>query len=121
MPFVVEFLEDQGYVHLTLKGAITKDELEASRPEVSRALNVNTCRRLLIDMTNAEPQQSLTADFQFTSELHRHFPAGTRLAIIVPAQEVERMEFVKDVASNRGVRTGIFPDNGSASSWLVGD
>jgi len=121
MPFVVDFLEGQGVVCLTLIGSITKNELETSRGEVSRALNDNTCRRLLIDMTGAEPQQSLTQDFQFTSELHRHFPAGTSIAIIIPAQETERMKFVKDVASNRGVKTGIFLDNKSALSWLIGD
>jgi len=119
MPFVVDFLQGQGVVCLTLNGSITKNELESSREDVRRALNDNTCRRLLIDMTGAEPQQSLTQDFQFTSELHRHFPAGTRIAIIVPAQETERMEFVKDVASNRGVRMCIFQDNRSALSWLV--
>jgi len=121
MPFVVDFLEDQGFVSLTISGAVTKNDLETSRGDVSRTLVDNDCKRLLIDVTEAKPQQSLTQDFQFTSELHRHFPAVTRLAIIIPVQDMERMEFVKDVASNRGVRTGIFLDDRSALSWLVGD
>jgi len=120
MSFVVKYLEDQGYVFLKLSGAITKDELEASREDVSQALVDNDYKKLLIDMSEAEPRESLTQDFQFTSELYRHFPAGTRLAIIIPPEETKRMEFVKDVASNRGVRTGLFHDEGSALDWLVG-
>ena len=119
MTFDVAFVGDAGYVYLTLSGAITDTELKAARGEANAELDAHGCRRLLVDATAITRMQPIVDDFEFTTEHNKTLPPGTRHAVVIRSEHREHMQFVEDVAQNRGIDLRLFMDRSRAIDWLV--
>ena len=117
----VKYDADLDFVTITLSGEVSTDDLVACRSEAITLLLANECTRLLVDATTEAPRRDILDDYQFTSEHASQFPRGTRHAVLVQAGERDYMEFVENVARNRGVEMRLFIDRDQALEWLLGD
>lgn len=118
MAYVVQFLEEAGYVLLQYTGEVLRAELEESRQAVYRQLDANGCLRLLVDGSKADSKVGIFDDYEFTSEHRSELPAGIRLALIIRPEDSDHFEFVENVARNRGVNMIVFDSRESAVDWL---
>ena len=107
------------FVTIKLSGEVLTDSLVECRAEAVSLLKTNKCNRLLVDATDEAPRREVTDDYHFTSEHASHFPLGTRHAVLVQASEQDYMQFVENVARNRGVDMNLFVDRDHALNWLL--
>ena len=119
MPYSVDFDDNAGYVTIVLSGKVSVDDLEAARSDASAVLREQGCLNLLVDATAEESDRQVFDDYEFTSKMADHFPKGTRHAAVVNATEREYMQFVENVAQNRGVELNVFIDRQAALDWLL--
>ena len=119
MAYIIEFVEDFGYVHVVFSGDVTLGALEGCRDELKAALSHNGCRRLLVEGDGVNLRQSVAEEYEFTSEHRLNFPAGIRIALLADPETVEYFRFVENVSQNRGVNQKVFLDRDDALEWLL--
>lgn len=118
MAYAVEFVEDAGYVSTTLKSDVTIDELNAARAESASLLAEKDCTRLMVDASTVAHMQSIFDDYTFTAEHRKILPPPIRTAIVVRQDHRDHMQFVENVAQNRGVSLMLFLEREEALRWL---
>ena len=118
MPYDVKFVEDGNYVSGTMTGDITETDLKSIRSEMNDLLNAHSCVRLLVDASGGTNKQSFMTDFEFTAQHRTELPPGTSHAVVIRSDQKEHMQFVENVAQNRGVNLRLFLDRNEAISWL---
>ncbi len=116
----VSYDAELDYVSITLVGNVTTDDLVTCRAEAIALLEDKDCLSLLVDASRAAPRRDVMDDYHFTSEHASQVPRGTRHAVLVRASEQEYMQFVENVARNRGVGMQLFYDRDQALGWLLG-
>jgi hypothetical protein len=114
-------MKDENYVYVTLTGEATVEDFENARAETQVLLSANDCMKVLVGAKREAPEEPFVDDFDFTSQLGSFFPRRTRIALVVPDDQMEYMQFVKNVAQNRGVNMVLFSDKEQALVWLLAD
>jgi len=120
LPYVVEVMEEAGYVTVVLSGDVSRDEHESSTQEASQALTATNCKRLLVDATEANHRMSVGENYDFASALRTRHPLGIHIAVLVLKQDFDYLKFVENVARNRGVDLVVFTEQDQALEWLLG-
>ena len=64
-------------------------------------------------------RQSVTEEYEFTSEHRLNFPAGIRIAVVADQDTAEYFRFVENVSQNRTVNQRMFLDRDEALEWLL--
>jgi len=119
MKYSVNYQPDDGYVVFEILAKLVLEDLEAARAEIVSVLKETGCDRLLADASNVESKRSVLDDYQLTSAHAQYFPPETRHAVLVSASEEEYMQFVENVARNRGIEMSVFIDREKALDWLL--
>jgi len=119
MAHTIEFVKDDKYVGVTLTGEIAKDDLEIARNEANLALTTNNCNCILVDAIRSNLGLSVTELYQFEIEHRSRLPLGVRIALVVPPDQLEDLQFAENVAQNRGVNMNLFLDRVQALNWLL--
>ena len=119
MPYRIERIEEGPYLRVTLSGVVSRAEHEEFRAAAVSALGETGWLHVLIDVTGADPQMSLTDDFAFTSGHQTRLPPRLQTAIVHAEDAADRFSFVETVAANRGVTIRGFVDEAQALEWLL--
>ena len=119
MPYAVEMMDQPGYVTVVLTGDVSRDEHESSTEAASRILTANSCKRLLVDATEANHKMSVGDNYDFASALRTRHPSGIHIAVLALEQDFDYLKFVEDVARNRGVDLLVFTHKEAALAWLL--
>lgn len=119
MKYSITYQPDDDYVLFEIQAKLDLEDLEAARAEIVATLKEHGCDRLLADASDVESKRSVLDDYQITSSHASHFPPDTRHAMLVKASDEDYMQFVENVARNRGVEMNMYIDREEAIDWLL--
>ena len=119
MAYIANYVPDYDYVSGKISGKLSQPDMEKFRNEIISLLHTNDCGNLLIEALRESPRRSIVDDFEFASQHAARFPPRTRHAIVVQPGEMDYMQFVKDVATNRGAAMNLFTSKEQALQWLL--
>ena len=120
MPVNVKVIHTKDFIKTTPTGVV---DLAASKQgilDIASQIKRPGEYEVLIDCRAAEVMLSILDLYELGKALANH-PALSRskIALLVPAPEVERAEFFETVARNRGVRVRAYISLEEAIAWLV--
>ena len=118
MASAIKYIEEHGYVSVILEGDVSIEELAATREESAALMTEKQCLRLFVDSRDESEMNSISDDFDFSSEHFKYFPPPIKTAVLVHDDHAKHMQFVEDVSQNRGVNLMVFVDKGEALRWL---
>jgi hypothetical protein len=101
----------------------TNHQVLASRARVSRIVEGNGIKRILIDVRKSGVRMSTVEIFDL-HDLHQHeFSKDTKHALLYSPANIARadVQFAENVAVNRGIYLKVFTDIESAKRWLQED
>ena len=119
MNHTTELVKDHGYVRVVMTGDFTKNDFEICREDAARVLLANSLHRLFVDFTQAVNKMPFIDEYIFTEEHRFHFRQGTKIALVVTADEMKNLQTVENVSKNRGINLTLFSDEAQAFNWLV--
>ncbi len=109
------------YLHATVSGDNTPQDVREYLAEVREACRAAECPRVLIE----ENLAGVGLGFMDVFTIAASAPQGARGAVrriayldVNPDHAAERMRFAESVAVNRGVNVRVFTDRGEAERWL---
>jgi stage II sporulation SpoAA-like protein len=115
-------IEHRGaYLHATVTGDNTKQDVLAYLADVHEACETHGCSRVLIEENLAGPGLDTLTIYDIVSEgAGRAPPAVTRVAFVDanPAHAGRAMQFAESVAVNRFLSVRVFDDLGAAREWV---
>lgn len=115
----IEVLHADGFVHLTLKGAI--DSVNQSEPFVRAAAECRAhgCKAALIDGRKATRNVSTVDLYDLGSRLHELGMQGLKVAMVNESYDFGiTTKFLETVARNRGQNLRAFDQLEAAVAWL---
>lgn len=120
MAHQVRFREDWGCVHLVHTGDLNINDAYAARYAVRDLLVANNCRRVLVNIIQANAQLSLDESILFFQSHRNLLPLGVRIALVVDEQLMANTEAVEKLSMIPGVMQRLFSDEAKALDWLLG-
>jgi len=120
MPHKIRILES-GVVEIVHTGDMTIVEATASRNEAAAIMNERGLHLVLADVSQTNHDETTMDLFSFNASHYDVFPAGTRLAVVIPSdpKQAASARFAETVALNRGIAMHIFLEYDEAMSWLI--
>lgn len=108
------------YLHITVTGDNTSEDVRQYLAEVHEACVNHNCAYVLIE-ENLQGRSLETLElFQVIAKAAQPSPAVRCVAYIDlnPEHDAKRMKFAETVASNRGMMVKVFTDMAEAEKWL---
>jgi len=121
MPASVDIKEKQGYLHVTVTGENTPENVLDYLMVVRAACVQRRCLAVLIEENLTGPGLSITKIFDVISKASQGArPALTVMAYVDMNSEHDhtRMKFAEDVAVNLGISVRVFDNLRDAELWL---
>ena len=116
----IRVLDDDGIVEIVHTGRMTIVEATESRTEAAAIMFDRDLTLILADVSQTDHDENTGDLLEFNSSHYDVFPAGSRLAVVIPADpsKAESARFAETVAVNRGILMRIFLDREEALEWL---
>jgi hypothetical protein len=101
-------------------GALTVQEIEASRRAVAEVAAERHITRILLDLSRATSGLTPAEIFELCVSQGFVLPPGVRVAVVYRLDQfpVEDARFAEDVSLNRGTTLRAFTDRDAAQQWL---
>lgn len=115
----VQFREDWGCVHLVHTGDLDIDDAYASRYAVRDLLVANNCRKVLVNIQQANPQLTEDERGRFFQSHRNLLPLGVRIAMVVDAHLLSNKVAVEKLSMIPGILQRLFSDDVGALEWLL--
>ena len=119
MSFELTINRDGDWLHATVTGRNTADNVDAYMQALFKACREANCARLLIEERLDGPRLSTLEVFKIASrraeELRGHFIS---IAYVDVYAEGDLMTFAETVAKNRGSQVKVFASVADAEDWL---
>jgi hypothetical protein len=120
-----ELKVDGKILDILVTGAWTLDVAKQAQSKASRIVKQQELAGILVDLRDADIRFSAPQIFELSSSHAEVFPALTRHALLVSAEQKEaiqaNLKFSENVAVNRGVTQRTFTDIVDARRWLSGE
>lgn len=112
---------DSGVVEIVHTGDMSIVEATASRNEAAAMMKERDLDLVLADVSKTNHDESTMDLMNFNASHYDVFPAGTRLAVVIPSDPSKSASarFAETVALNRGIAMRIFLEYDQAKSWLL--
>jgi hypothetical protein len=109
---------DQGFTRVAYIGKVAYDTSTSLMRDLAK-LSQQGSQKFLIDLRSAEPTYSLATPIQHIEEAPRlGFPTNNRTAFLGVDRDRTFLEYVENVAVNRGLLVKVFFDEDAAVKWL---
>lgn len=125
MPYIINFIEDQGIVTITNTGKVTHEDFVKQTQEAIELARMKETGLFLSELTHLTNKITTLEIFRFP-EIYEGFGVSraSRLAVLIPGAEkctsfYEDMNFFETVCQNRGWVVRIFNDRDAAVEWLL--
>jgi hypothetical protein len=120
MTYELTFDQRPTYLHATVTGANSRENVERYFQDVVRECAARGCLRVLIEERLEGPRLKTLDVFEIVSEGSKR-PRGMMEAIayVDVNAEGDLMQFAGTVASNRGLPVAVFPTVAEAQTWLL--
>jgi len=115
----INALDEWGVLEVVSTGDLELAEMELERSEVGEMMQKNGFRKILVDDTAITSLPSSVELYQFGSTFWQSaLPAKIIIAHVVHKDVLSEMEFLENVAVNRGTNIKTFTDHDEAFNWL---
>ena len=119
MPYEVNYIEGQGYILVSVKGAFALPVLKDLAEDVAKVCQKHKCSRILNDMREARLEKGAFDTVQMPQSAQKAGIERTvKRALLVPESSTE-FHFLETVFINRGHVVRIFTDPDEAKEWLL--
>ncbi len=122
MPYELSKLEPEGTARLLFRGEASRKDNEQAREDLARLCAQAGVKNVLVDFIEAASLMAgATLDLHAFGQtfLPREFPPDLRLAVLAPVHLLADVQFVVNVAWNRGFTMQVFIDRNQAIKWLL--
>jgi hypothetical protein len=120
-PYILTFTRKPGYLHATVSGPNSKENVAHYLEEVMFECTVRGFQRVLIEERLEGPRLGTSHVFQLASEgSSRARGSFSAIAYVDVNAEGNLMKFAETVAVNRGLPVRVFPSVMDAEKWLLG-
>jgi hypothetical protein len=120
MSYVLTITEKSSYLHATVTGSNSKENVLRYLQEIQRECAGRGCRRVLIEERLEGPRLRTMSVFDVASDgssrAKRYFEA---VAYVDVYAQGNLMKFAESVAVNRGVPVMVFASVSDAEQWLL--
>jgi len=117
-PYRFEFAVHPTYLHATVYGAHTPENVVRFLREVYQACIANRKDSVLLDMRLDGPTMGTSSIFSVVQERSGEGRELRRIAYVDAAREPDKAKFAETVARNRGVNVRLFDSVEGAKKWL---
>ena len=120
MTYKLTFDQKPAYLHATVTGLNTKENVAQYLDEIQRECKERNCFRVLIEERLEGPRLGTVDVFSVASEGSTR-ATGTfeAIAYVDENAEGDSMSFAETVAKNRGVPVSVFSNVADAEKWLL--
>ena len=122
MTYQLTFDQKPGYLHATVTGSNSRENVMRYMEEIGRECAERGCARVLIEERLEGPRLGTTDVFRIAAEGSRRARGALEsIAYVDVHAEGRSMEFAETVAVNRGLPVAVFRTVGDAERWLLAD
>ena len=115
----ISTLDEWGVIEVISRGDLDLAEMELERTKVGKMMQKNGFRKILVDDRAITSLPSSVELYQFGSTFWQsELPAKVIVAHVVHKDVLSEMEFLENVAVNRGTNVKTFTDYDDAFTWL---
>ena len=118
MAHQIQYRQDWGCVHLLHTGDLDINDAYAARYATRDLLVANNCRKVLVDIRQANPLLSADERELFWQSHRNLLPLGCRIALVVDEQLLLNKQAVEKLSMVPGVLQRVFSDDVVALQWL---
>ena len=118
MAHQIQYRQDWGCVHLVHTGDLEINEAYAERYAARDLLVANHCRKVLVDIRQANSLMSADERETFLRSHRNLLPLGCRIALVVDVQLLLNKQAVEKLSMVPGVLQRVFSDDAAALQWL---
>jgi hypothetical protein len=119
MSYRLTIAQEDGYLHATVTGANTMENVTGYLRDVQQACSAHGCFRLLIEERLEGPRLSTIDVYQIASSSEGVRQFFRQLAYVDVNGEGDLMKFAETVAVNRGLPVRMFATVAEARDWLM--
>ena len=119
MSYEVKYEQKAGYLHATVTGVNTKENVMRYLTDISHECEARDCFRVLIEEDLEGPRLGMMDVFEIASTGQNK--GAARLPVIAYVDvnaDSASMKFAEDVAVNRGIGVRVFSSTAAAAHWL---
>lgn len=113
--------ECQGYLRVTLSGALTTLSGADPYKSVTERADASGCSRVLLDARALPDQPDIPEIFDFMVRTYPAAPGGRRTAALDLPENMVRARFFEHLMQNNGRTYRLFFDEAEAVDWLLSD
>jgi hypothetical protein len=120
MPVDVKVIHAREFIQATATGVLDFAASEQALLDIVSRIQRPGDYEVLMDLRGAEVQLSMIERYELGTALANH-PSmrQSKIALLVPMNEMDNARFLETVAHNRGVRVMAFTGFEQAITWLV--
>jgi hypothetical protein len=121
MPYSFAVTRKSNYLHITVRGENTRQNVSRYLQEIVQACIQYGCSRVLVEEDLAGPSLAISDVFFIASEGSRNASPTVNCIAYVdvnPEHDPFTLEFAENVAVNRGVNMKRFATVGDAEDWI---
>lgn len=112
---------DQGFTRVTYLGQVSYDTSTSMMLDLAK-LSEGGGQKFLIDVRNAQPTYSHVTPIRHAEEASSlGLPRSNRTALLGAEKDRAILQYVENVAVNRGILMKVFFDEDAAAKWLRED
>ncbi|HVK98349.1 MAG TPA: STAS/SEC14 domain-containing protein [Dongiaceae bacterium] len=119
MTFTVTVDEERKLVRIRHEGEMSVAEMFEGRRTVGQLLQKHGFHRMLVDTRAVNEMPDTMGAFEISSSHHQDLSLQVRLAILSQPESLPDLDFVENVAINRGFQVRGFCDEAEAIAWLM--
>jgi len=120
MPVNIKIIHTKDFVKTTTTGVLDFEASQQAIVEIAARIRQPGEFNVLVDNRQAESLLSIGDLYELGKALAGHRAlVRSRVALLVPPQELRQALFFEDVAANRGVNIKVFADFEQAITWLM--
>lgn len=123
MDFYLTIIERDSYVHATVTGINTPENMLRFMKEAYEACRARGKSSVLLEMNLAGESLDVTSIFHVVEQRSADGARLRKIAYVAPivGKDPARAHFAETVAVNRGVNVKVFRDVAEAQRWLTQD
>lgn len=121
MSHALKVIRKDNYLHVTVTGDNTPDDVLGYLGEVRNACIEHSCPSVLIEENLRGPSMETLELFLIVAKAAQPSPSVRRIAYVDvnPEHDLDRMKFAETVAVNRGMQVRVFASIPDAEQWLT--
>ncbi|HZV54004.1 MAG TPA: hypothetical protein VFF82_03605 [Rhodocyclaceae bacterium] len=120
MPYELTIIQERTYLHATVRGLNTSENVRHYLEEIIRECAARNCNRVLVEERLEGPRLDTIDVFQIVSEESgRVIGRLAAMAYVDMNASGDLMRFAETVAVNRGLPVKVFQSVGDAEKWLA--